>query len=143
MKPLAMPFKLFTLGWLALACAAAYAQTWKTPTKLAGKWITAENRQGNRINVSLDPAAGTGSLSIGFAEERCNIRSAPVTMAMLGGRITLKTVDGYASRCTNELTLEMVPNPGPKGAVGYLGELRLSGSAANRAQILRGRLTEP
>ncbi len=143
MKSLPTLFSLVTCVGLAFAGSGAVAQTWSTPTKLSGKWTAPGSSNGQRLFVNLDPVSGTGELSIAFSEDRCSIRGAPMTMAMLGGRITLKTAAGYASMCVDSMTLEMTPNPGPKGAIGYLGELRLTGSAASRAPVLRGRLTEP
>ncbi|MFM9968991.1 MAG: hypothetical protein ACKVQK_11420 [Burkholderiales bacterium] len=126
-----------------LACTGAIAQNWPTPKKLTGKWTLAGSNDGHRIVVAMDTTTGTGQVSVTFPEDRCSIRSAPMTMNNQGGRILLKSFSGYASMCVTEMTLEMVPSPGPKGAIGYRGELRLVGSAANRAPILRGQLTEP
>ena len=143
MKSLKVIFQMTAVGAIALSIGAAHAQTAKIPKALAGKWATQDSRDGQRIAVTLDAAAGTGQLSVSFIDERCSVRAAPMTMTTLGGRITLNTVDSFGSRCIEKMTLELVPNPGRDGETGYLGELRLTGSAASRGPILRGRLTAP
>lgn len=143
MKTLTVIFKLAAIGAVALGIGAAHAQTAAMPKALAGKWATQDSRDGQRISVNLDPATGTGQLSLSFIDERCTVRAAPMTMATLGGRITLKTADYFGSKCIESMTLELVPNPGRNGEIGYLGELRLTGSAASRGPVLRGRLTAP
>ena len=92
--------------------------------------------------VTIDAKQGSGTVSVSFPDARCNVREAPMTLGVLGGRLTLKS-EGQINACVTEMVLEMVPNPGRDGEVGYLGELRLAGTAANRAPILRGRLTLP
>ncbi len=135
------------LAWMLASFVAlipaANAQTPKIPTKLAGKWATPDSRDGQRVIVAINPARGTGALSLSFADPRCSVREVPMTVALLGGRITLKTIEEISNACVTDMTLEMVPNRDAKGQEGYLGELRLSGPAANRAPILRGRLTPP
>ena len=131
------------LAGLVAILPAANAQSSKIPAKLAGKWATPDSRDGQRVGVELNAAQGAGTLSISFADQRCTVRAAPMNMFLLGGRITLKITDGFANPCITDMTLEMVPNRDAKGQEGYLGELRLSGPAARRAPILRGRLTLP
>ena len=135
------------LAWMLASFVAlipaANAQSSNIPTKLAGKWATPDSRDGQRVIVAINPAKSTGSLSLSFADARCNVREAPMTVALLGGRITLKAIEEISNPCVTDMTLEMVPNRDAKGREGYLGELRLSGPAASRAPILRGRLTPP
>jgi hypothetical protein len=119
------------------------AQSTPIPKQLTGRWTTPESRDGQSLIVELDRASSSGTLSLSFADQRCTIRSAPMTLAMLGDRITLKLAQGLGNPCVSDMTLELVPNRNSKGEDGYLGELRLTGSAANRAPILRGRLTPP
>ena len=132
---------LLALGMMALL-SSLHAQTPGIPSKLGGKWATPDSQNGQLVAVTIDAKQGTGTLSLSFADRRCTVREAPMSLGVLGGRLTLKS-EGYSNPCIEELVLEMVPNPGRDGEVGYLGELRLRGSAANRAPILRGRLTLP
>jgi hypothetical protein len=119
------------------------AQPTPIPKQLTGRWTTPDSRDGQAVIVELDRASSSGALSLSFADQRCTIRSAPMTLAMLGERITLKLAQGLGNPCVSDMTLELVPNRNSKGEPGYLGELRLTGSAASRAPILRGRLTPP
>ncbi len=131
------------LAGLVAILPSAHAQSSKIPTKLTGKWATPDSRDGQRVAVVLNAAQGTGTLSLSFADQRCTVREAPMNLLLLGGRITLKVAAGFSNPCVTDMTLEMVPNRDSKGEEGYLGELSLSGPAANRAPILRGRLTLP
>lgn len=136
-------FQALIMAGLVALLPDANAQSAKIPTKLAGKWATPDSRDGQRVEVVLDAARGTATLSLGFADKRCTVRAAPMTLALLGGRITLKLLEELSNPCVTDMTLEMVPNRDTKGQEGYLAELRLTGTAANRAPILRGRLTPP
>lgn len=148
MKHLATKYRgSFVVGVLAAAMAGAvplaHAQSGEIPRKLTGKWATPDSRDGQRIVVEIDSAKRTATLSLTFADPRCAVRGLPMSVATLGGRVTLKLIDSEPNPCINDMTLEMVPNRNSKGEDGYLAELRLTGSAANRAPILRGRLTLP
>lgn len=136
-------FILTSLAGIALTCGAAFAQSSNLPKKLSGIVTSGDSRNGQRIFVNLDPAAGSGTLSLAFREDRCTIRNAPMNMTMLGGRITLKSVAGYATLCVTTMSLELVPNPGRDGEIGYRAELTITGSAAGKGPILRGRVTQP
>ena len=140
-----LPNRLFlaSLVGISLTCSVAFAQSGSLPTKLTGVLLPGDSRDGQRIFVNLNPASGSGTLSLVFREERCNIRNAPMTMAMLGGRITLKSAPGYATLCVTNMSLELVPNPGRGGEIGYRAELTVAGTAASKGPILRGRVTEP
>lgn len=143
MKPMTISLRTVVFSVLATAAAGALAQNAKLPTKLAGTWATPDSRDGQKIALSLEPSSNSAALSLSFAERSCSVRAAPMAMSLLGDRITLKMEEGYLNPCVSDMTLELVPNPGPKGEVIYNGELRLSGSAAKKAPVLRGRLTAP
>lgn len=134
---------LVVISGCLLTSGESFAQSTAIPATLTGRWSLPGSRDTQRVIVNFEAGRRSGTLSLTFADERCSLRSVPVGVALLGDRVTLRPADGFAAPCVTDFALEMVPNRDARGEMGYLGELRLAGSAASRAPILRGRLAAP